>query len=230
MSLNHSGNHEYSKNGRFTCEEEIANFISHFAGAILAGVGLTLMIVASAIKGNAWHIVSTAVFGSTMVLLYFSSAVAHGLTSGRSKQIFFTIDQAAIFLLIAGTYTPLALITLKGAMGWVLFGLQWSLALVGILLKVLRPNRVGVGAGKADIILYAGMGWTLLIAIVPIVRALPVTGLVWILIGGACYTFGIVFYKKAQFKFAHLVWHLMVMAGSISHFFAIFFYVIPASV
>jgi len=218
------------KIGRFTYGEEIANFISHFAGAVLAGVGLTLMIVASAIRGNSWHIVSTAIFGSTMVLLYFSSAVAHGLPSGRIKQIFFVIDQAAIFLLIAGTYTPLALVTLKGAMGWVLFGLQWSFAITGILLKVIRPNRVEVGAGRADIILYAGMGWMLLIAIVPIVKALPLMGLLWILTGGACYTFGIIFYKKAKFKFAHLVWHLMVLTGSISHFFAIFFYVIPASV
>ncbi len=215
------------KIGRFTYQEELANFLSHFAGAILAGAMLTLMIIASAIKGNGWHVVTTAIFGSTMVLLYFSSAVAHGLPAGRSKQIFFVIDQAAIFLLIAGTYTPLALVALHGAFGWVLFGLQWAMAITGILLIVLRPNRVEVGAKVADIVLYAGMGWMMLIAIVPIIKSIPTMGFIWILLGGACYTFGIIFYKKAKFKFAHLVWHLMVLAGSICHFFAIFFYVIP---
>jgi len=216
--------------GRFTYREELANFISHFAGAILAGAALAIMIIASAIKGNEWHIVSTAIFGSTMVLLYFSSAVAHGLPSGKSKQIFFVIDQAAIFLLIAGTYTPLALVVLHGALGWVLFGLQWSMAIAGILMKVVRPNRVEAGARVVDIIIYAAMGWMLLLAIVPIYRALPVMGFIWILIGGACYTFGIIFYRKAKFRYAHLVWHLMVLAGSLSHFFAILFYVIPLEV
>lgn len=218
------------KIGRFTYREEFANFISHFAGAILAAVALTLMIVASAIKGNAWHVVSTAIFGSTMVLLYFSSAVAHGLPAGRNKQIFFIIDQAAIFLLIAGTYTPLALVALHGAFGWVLFGMQWALAIAGILRKVLYPNKVEAGVGLPDILLYAGMGWMLIIAIVPIVKALPFMGLMWILIGGICYCFGIYFYRKAKFKYAHLVWHLMVLSGSISHFFAIFFYIIPMEV
>ncbi|MCF8224140.1 MAG: hemolysin III family protein [Bacteroidales bacterium] len=216
--------------GRFTKQEETANWLSHFVGAILASAGLTLMIVASAIKGNAWHVVSTAIFGSTMVLLYFSSAVAHGLPAGRLKQIFFVIDQAAIFLLIAGTYTPLALVALHGPMGWVLFGLQWSMAITGIIMKVVKPNRVEAGAKLIDIILYVAMGWMLLIAIVPLVKALPAMGLIWIFIGGACYSFGIIFYRTAKFKHAHLVWHLMVLAGSIAHFFAIFFYVIPISV
>lgn len=218
------------KIGRFTRHEEIANFLSHFAGAILAGAALAIMIIASALKGGGWQIVSTAIFGSTMVLLYFSSAVAHGLPAGRSKQIFFVIDQAAIFLLIAGTYTPLALVALHGAFGWTLFGLQWAMAITGILLKVLRPRRVEAGANLADIILYAGMGWMLLIAIVPIIRALPTMGLIWILLGGACYTFGIVFYRIARFSYAHLVWHLMVLAGSACHFFAILFFVIPMEV
>jgi len=188
------------------------------------------MIVASALKGTAWHVVSTTIFGSTMVLLYFSSAVAHGLPAGRLKQVFFIIDQAAIFLLIAGTYTPLALVVLHGPIGWVLFGLQWAMAIAGITMKVVKPNRVESGARMIDIIIYATMGWMLLIVLIPIIKALPLMGLLWIFIGGACYTFGIIFYRKAKFKHAHLVWHLMVLAGSISHFFAIFFYVIPISV
>ena len=216
--------------GRFTRQEETANWLSHFTGAILASAGLTLMIVASALKGNAWHVVSTAIFGSTMVMLYFSSAVAHGLPAGRLKQIFFVVDQAAIFLLIAGTYTPLALVALHGTIGWVLFGLQWGMAISGIILKMVKPNRVESGARLIDIIIYVTMGWMLIIAIIPLIKSLPLMGLLWILIGGACYTFGIIFYRKAKFKHAHLVWHLMVLAGSISHFFAIFFYVIPISV
>lgn len=218
------------KIGRFSYREELANFLSHFASAILAGAALALMIVASAIKGNAWHIVSTAIFGSTMVLLYFSSAVAHGLPAGKSKQLFFIIDQAAIFLLIAGTYTPLALVALHGPWGWVLFGGQWAFAITGILLKLFRPGKVEAGANLLDIILYVAMGWMMLIVIVPLVKALPLMGLIWIMIGGLCYCFGIYFYRKATFKYAHLVWHLMVLAGSISHFFAIFFYVIPMEV
>ncbi len=216
--------------GRFTRQEETANWLSHFTGAILASAGLTLMVVASALKGNAWHVVSTTIFGSTMVMLYFSSAVAHGLPAGNLKQIFFVIDQAAIYLLIAGTYTPLALVVLHGAIGWVLFGLQWAMAITGIILKILKPNRVESGARMIDILIYAAMGWMLLIAIIPLIKSLPLMGLLWILIGGASYTFGIIFYRRAKFKHAHLIWHLMVLAGSISHFFAIFFYVIPMSV
>ena len=216
--------------GRFTRKEEMANWLSHFAGAILASAGLTLMIVASALKGNAWHVVSTAIFGSTMVLLYISSAVAHGLPAGRLKQIFFVIDQAAIFLLIAGTYTPLALVALHGPLGWTLFGLQWAMAITGIIIQLSRKNKVGHGATVMDIIIYVAMGWMLLVAVVPIIKALPLMGFLWILIGGTCYCFGIIFYRKARFRYAHLVWHLMVLAGSISHFFAILFYVIPLSV
>lgn len=216
--------------GRFTRQEETANWLSHFAGAILATAALTLMVVASALKGNAWHVVSTAIFGSTMVLLYFSSAVAHGLPPGRLKQIFFVIDQAAIFLLIAGTYTPLALVALHGTVGWILFGLQWTMAIAGIIMQVVRKNRVEHGASLLDIIIYVAMGGMFLVALVPIIKSLPLMGFLWILIGVSCYLFGIIFYRKARFKHAHLVWHLMVVAGSISHFFAIFFYVIPISV
>ncbi|MFP4488780.1 MAG: PAQR family membrane homeostasis protein TrhA [Bacteroidales bacterium] len=216
--------------GRFTKQEETANWLSHFAGAILASAMLTLMIVASALKGNAWHVVSTAIFGTTMVLLYFSSAVAHGLPPGRLKQVFFVIDQAAIFLLIAGTYTPLALVALHGTVGWILFGLQWTMAVAGIIMQILRKNRVEHEAPLLDIIIYVAMGAMFLVALVPIIKALPLMGFLWILIGVSCYLFGIIFYRKASFKHAHLVWHLMVLAGSISHFFAIFFYVIPISV
>jgi hemolysin III len=218
------------KIGRFTYREELANFISHFAGAILAGAGLTLMVVASAMKGSAWHVVSTAIFGTTMVMLYFASAVAHGLPPGKAKQFFFVIDQAAIYLLIAGTYTPLALVALHGPWGWTLFGLQWAFAIAGITRKMINPGKVEAGVKLFDIIIYVVMGCMLVIAIVPITKALPFMGFMWIMIGGACYLLGITFYRRPKFKYAHLIWHLMVLAGSICHFFAIFFYVIPMEV
>ena len=211
----------------FTRAEELANAISHFAGAGLATAGLVLMVVFSAIRGNAWHVVSTSIFGATMVLLYLSSGLAHALKSGKAREWFFTLDHIAIFLLIAGTYTPLSIAALQGALGWVIFGLQWGMAVSGILLKFTRLGKTGAGVNYLFIILYVLMGWMFVIAIVPIIKSLPFMGFLWILIGGVCYSAGVFFYRKADFPFHHLVWHLLVIAGSISHWFAIFFHVIP---
>ncbi len=207
--------------------EELANAISHLTGAGLATAGLVLMVIYSALRGDAWHVVSTSVFGGTMILLYLVSGMAHGLRPGKAKDLFFFFDHIAIFLLIAGTYTPLTLVALHGALGWTIFGLQWGLAIAGIVLKFTRIGRTGVGVNYFFVVLYAAMGWMLLIALVPIIRTLPTMGWLWILIGGLCYSVGIYFYRKARFPFHHLVWHLLVIAGSVSHWFAIFFYVIP---
>ncbi len=213
--------------GKYSKGEELANAISHLVGAVLATAALVLLVVYSSIYGTAIHIVSTAIFGTSMILLYLSSMFTHWLRDGKTKELFFVFDQAAIFMLIAGTYTPLALVTLKGPFGWVLFGLEWAMAIAGIIM-VSRPQKYKRGGVRMlNIVIYAAMGWLLVIAIVPIVKVMPVMGWVWILIGGLCYTFGIYFYKKATFKYAHLVWHILVIAGSLSHFFAIFFYVIP---
>jgi hemolysin III len=208
--------------------EETANAVSHLAGAAMAAAALVLMIVFSVIRGNAWHIVSTSIYGATLFLLYFSSGMAHALKDGKAKYTFFIFDRVSIFLLIAGTYTPLSLVVLHGALGWVIFGLEWGLALAGIILTfspvgkfVYKVNYIFVG-------LYAIMGWLMTIAIVPIYNLLPIEGFLWILSGGLCYTLGIFFYARARFPFHHLVWHLLVIAGSLSHFIAIFNYVIPS--
>jgi hemolysin III len=217
------------KTGKFTKGEELANAISHLAGTLFGIVALVLMVVYSARVGTAWHVVSTAVFGATLVLLYLSSMFTHWLPAGRTKEFFFTMDQIAIFMLIAGTYTPIALITLHGPFGWVIFFIEWGLAAAGIVVKLLKPVKYAAGVGLFNIILYVAMGWLVLIALVPLIKILPIMGFMWIIIGGLFYSFGIYFYRIARFRYAHLVWHIMVLAGSISHFIAVYFYIIDTA-
>jgi len=215
---------------RFTYQEELANAISHLIGTILAIIGLVLLVVFSSIKGNVWHITSSAIYGSTLIMLYLSSTLNHWLPAGKGKNFFFNFDQIAIFLLIAGTYTPLSLVALQGVFGWVIFGLEWGLAILGITIKIIKPNKFESGVNLFNIILYIVMGWMIVIAIAPVLKNLPLAGLIWILIGGAMYSLGILFFKQFKFKFHHLIWHLFVLAGSVSHFIAIFYYVIPLKV
>jgi hemolysin III len=215
------------KNIKFSRGEELANAVSHFSGALLAVAGLVLMLHFSIKFGNGWHIVSTSVFGLSMIVLYLSSTLTHILPMGRAKDIFFNFDRIAIYLLIAGTYTPIALLTLNGPMGWIIFGIEWGLATVGTVMILTRPGDFNSGVSTFYVVSYAVMGWLVLIPIVPVINTLPLMGTLWILIGGLCYTLGILFFKVIKFPYHHLVWHLLVMAGSISHFFAVFFYMIP---
>ena len=212
---------------KFTRTEELANALSHLAGTLLATTALVIMTCFTALHGNRLHVVSTVIFGATMVILYFSSTMTHFLPSGRAKDRFFNLDRIAIYMLIAGTYTPLALITLNGPLGWVIFGLEWGLAITGITVILARPGDFDTGVNTFYVISYAAMGWLLLIAIVPIIRLLPVAGWMLILAGGVCYSLGIIFFKVTRFPFHHLVWHLLVMAGSACHFFAVFYYILP---
>lgn len=214
---------------KFTFKEEIANGISHLVGALLAIAGLILMVYYSLKNGNAWHVVSTSIFGSSMVVLYLSSTFTHLLPSGKIKDFFFNMDRIAIYLLIAGTYTPIALVTLHGTLGWVIFGLEWGIALTGILLIIFKPGDYDTGVNIYYVISYAIMGWLILIAIVPVIKTLPFMGWFWIILGGILYSIGILFFKLASFRYHHLVWHLLVIFGNLSHFFAVFFYVIPES-
>ncbi len=215
------------KNIKFSRGEELANAISHFSGALLAVAGLVLMLHFSIVKGNGWHVVSTSIFGASMIVLYISSTMTHILPMGRAKDRFFNFDRIAIYLLIAGTYTPIALLTLHGPLGWIIFGIEWGLALIGTIMILTRPGDFNTGVSTFYVVSYAVMGWLLLIAIVPIMNALPLMGTVWILIGGLCYTLGILFFKVIKFPYHHLVWHLFVLAGTISHFIAVFFFMIP---
>ena len=211
---------------RFTYSEELANAISHLVGVLLAITGLVLMVVFSSINGNAKHIVSTSIFGSTMIFLYLSSTFTHWLRPGKCKEIFFNLDQIAIFLLIAGTYTPVSLIALPGALGWSFFGVEWGMALTGIVYRLIRPNKYETGVNLFMVFLYAAMGWLFLLFIIPISRIMSTPALILILTGGILYTIGILFFRLAKFKYHHLVWHLFVLAGSISHFCAVFIYII----
>jgi hemolysin III len=216
------------QNIKFSQREELANAISHFTGALLAIAALVLMLSRSSANGDSWHVVSSAIFGSSMIVLYLSSTFTHILPMGRTKDRFFNFDRIAIYLLIAGTYTPIALITLNGPLGWVIFGIEWGLALTGTFLILRKPGDYNTGVNVFYVISYAVMGWMILIAIVPVIRLLPLMGSIWILIGGLCYTLGIVFFKLVRFPYHHLVWHLLVLAGTVSHFFAVFSYILPS--
>jgi hemolysin III len=214
------------RSGRFSRSEDLANAYSHLFGALLAVAGLALLVVFAAIKGNALHIVSFSVFGTSMIVLYTSSAVAHWLPEGRTKDHFFTMDQVAIYILIAGTYTPVSLIALRGPLGWVIFGLQWGMALISIVRLLTKTNKFERGVPVIDILIYILMGWMVVFVSGAVLKNIPVAGFIWILAGGMFYTLGVIFFKVTKFRYHHLVWHLMVIGGSVCHFTAVFFYMI----
>lgn len=211
---------------RYSKGEELASAISHLTGAVLGAVALVLMVIRASQIGNGWHIVSTALFGVTMIILFFSSTMTHWLKHGKAKDFFFTLDQIAIFTLIAGTYTPFTLVALHGPFGWVIFGIEWGLAAMGITIKLIKPTKFSQGVNLFYVLLYAAMGWMVLIAIVPIYKSLTIMGLIWILIGGFCYTIGIFFFRFGRFKYHHLVWHLLVIAGAAAHFIAVYYFLL----
>jgi hemolysin III len=200
---------------------ERLNGISHLIGAVLALAGLVVLVVVAARQGDAWKIVSFSLYGATLFLLYGFSTLYHSLR-GRAKTIFRRFDHLAIYLLIAGTYTPFTLVTLRGVWGWSLFGVVWGLAAVGMALEYL-PRQ---GARILPVVIYLGMGWLALIALRPLLQALPWAGFLWLMAGGLFYTIGVLFYAlDERVRHAHGVWHLFVLAGSASHYFAILYYV-----
>jgi len=208
---------------RYSIGEEIANSITHGIGLVLAIAGFAILTVSASIYGNAWHIVSCGIFGLTLILLYTASTLYHSVQLPRAKTVLRVIDHSAIFFLIAGTYTPFTLVNLRGPWGWSLFGVIWGLAVAGVLLEIFFPRRwpaLAIG-------LYVGMGWTVVIALKPLLSALALGGLVLLVAGGLAYTSGIAFYAWRRLPYHHAVWHLFVLAGSILHFFSILFYVIP---
>lgn len=208
---------------RYSLREEIAHAITHGVGILLSIAGLAVLVAASAVYGNAWHIVSCSIYGATLILLYTASTLYHGIPSPSAKRILRQIDHAAIFLLIAGTYTPFTLVNLRGGWGWTLFGLVWGLAIAGMILELATRQRFR----RLSIGLYLGLGWLVLIAIKPMMANVETGGLVLLLVGGLCYSLGVIFYVLKKIAYHHAVWHLFVLAGSIFHFMAVFFYVIP---
>jgi len=201
---------------------EKLNAITHLVAAVLALVGSTVLVTLAVVGADPWKIVSITLYGVTMVLLYSFSTLYHSLR-GQAKSILQKLDHHSIYLLIAGSYTPFCLVTLRGPWGWSLFGVVWALALLGIA-QELRPNQ---GSRKLSLAIYIVMGWVALVALVPMLKALGSAGFAWVAAGGIFYTVGIVFYVlDTRLRHAHGVWHLFVMAGSAAHFFAIAFYVL----
>ena len=197
------------------------NSISHLIGAVAALAGLVIVVVAAARQGDPWKIVSFSVYGVTLFFLYTVSTLYHSLR-GRAKRIFRKLDHYSIYFLIAGTYTPFALVTLRGGWGWTIFGIIWGLAALGIALEALPQggNRV------LSVVVYVLMGWLVLVALEPLLKALPMTGFWWLLLGGLFYTGGLVFYFfDEKVRHFHGVWHLFVLAGSVCHYLTILFFV-----
>jgi hemolysin III len=196
------------------------NSISHLAGAVLAAAGALALIHFAAHQGDAWKIVSFAVFGATMVLLYVASTLYHS-TQGKAKERFAKFDYCAIYLLIAGTYTPFALVTLRGAWGWALFGVIWALALLGIARVLFGRQRV-----KPSAALYVAMGWLGVVAAVPLIERLHQSGLFWLVFGGVLYSVGVLFYANDyRIRHGHGIWHLFVLGGTASHYFTVLYFV-----
>lgn len=212
---------------KYTRNEELANAYSHLAGAILAAIGLVLMLSKAANHGQAIDLITCLVFGSTMVILYFSSTMTHILHEGKKKDFFFNLDRIAIYLLIAGSYTPIALGGIGGTLGWVIFGIEWGIAIAGTLMIIFKPGDYDKGVNTFYVISYALMGWLVLFVIGPVSKNLPGMGLIWIIIGGIFYSIGIFFFKFGKFPYHHLIWHILVIAGSFSHFIAVYYYIIP---
>ena len=208
---------------KYTLGEELANLLTHGIGLLLAITGLVVISYIAAQAGETRHLVSGVIFAATLVLLYGTSTLYHGLPHRRLKPLLQQLDHSAIFLLIAGTYTPFTLVSLSGAWGWSLFGVVWGLALLGMVLKWSAWRRYETLA----LILYLLMGWIVLIAFEPLANAVAPGGL-WLLIaGGLAYTGGVLFYLWERLPFNHAVWHLFVLTGSACHFFAVLFYVMP---
>lgn len=202
---------------------ELANSLTHGLGTALAIAALVVMVVLAALKGTARHVVGVSVFGACLVVLYAMSTVYHALRDPRLKSLFHILDHAAIFLLIAGTYTPYCLATLRGTWGWSLFGVVWGLAALGVTLKAIFGPRLR----WLSTLVYIAMGWIVLVALKPLAESLPMGGLVTLFGGGVFYTAGVIFYAWKRLPYHHAVWHLFVILGSACHVVSVLFYVIP---
>ena len=204
-------------------EEEI-NIISHAIGLILSIVAFVLLVTHANLHGNAWHIVSFSIFGASLIILYATSTFYHSAKKPELRSRLRIIDHAAIYVLIAGTYTPLTLVTLNGQIGWVIFGTSWTLALIGIILKLFFTGKYK----SISTLLYVLMGWVIVFAIGPLKSNLSLEGLFWLFAGGIAYTIGAILYSIKKIQFNHAIFHVFVLIGSISHFMLVFFYILPS--
>ncbi|MGE7768389.1 PAQR family membrane homeostasis protein TrhA [Peribacillus sp. NPDC096540] len=207
----------------YTKKEEVVNAITHGVGVLLSIAALVFLIIFSVQKGSAWHVVISVIYGVSMLLLYVSSTLVHSFPAGKTKDIFEIFDHSAIYLFIAGTYTPIMLLVIQGTLGWTLLGIVWGVAIIGVVFKAFFVKKFLF----LSTILYIAMGWMIVIVWGPLSAAMPSTGIQLLVAGGLLYTFGAVFYVWRGFPFHHAVWHLFVLAGSVAHFFAVLFYIIP---
>jgi hemolysin III len=210
---------------RYSLSEEIAHAISHGVGLVLSLAGLVALVVAASVRGDASAVAACAVFGVTLVALYAASTLYHSLPRGRAKEVFRRMDHAAIFLLIAGTYTPFALVSLGGTRGLVLLATVWGLAVLGIVLVTAVPHRVG----HLSLVLQLVMGWLAVLVLEPLARAVHADGIALLVAGGLAYSLGVVFYAWQRLAWNHVVWHAFVLAGSACHFSCVLRYVAPAA-
>ena len=208
---------------RHITADEIANTLTHGIGLVTSVLGFAVLLALAILRGGAWQILGCAIYGATLVCLYAASTFYHGVSSPRAKQILHIFDHCAIYLLIAGTYTPFLLVNLRGSWGWSLFAALWSLAVVGILLKLWFTDRFPILSVSA----YVLMGWLGIIAGHQIYMHVPLTGIVWIVLGGLAYSIGVIFYACRRIPHHHVIWHLLVMAGSVCHYVAILYSVFP---
>lgn len=207
----------------YTLGEELWNAITHGLGVLLSIAALVLCVVKSAISGNATAVVASSVYGSMMIILYLMSTLYHSLKVNNAKRVFNIIDHCSIYLLIAGSYTPYTLVTLKGALGWTIFGVIWGAAILGIVLNAIDLKKFRT----ISLVSYIVMGWLIIVAFGPLAKALPLGGILFLLLGGIAYTVGAIFYAVGKKKkYMHSVFHIFVLIGSILQFFSIYFYVV----
>lgn len=205
----------------YSLGEEIANAITHGIAAALAIAGTVVLIVFAAFTKDPWKIVSSCIYGFSLILLYIMSTLYHSFPIGKTKSVFRVFDHASIFILIAGSYTPFTLVTLRGPIGWILFGVTWLSAVLGVILNGLSVDKYA----KISLICYVASGWCALFAIKPLIETLDKMGLVFLVLGGVMYTVGIIFFKMRH-KYMHSIWHVFVLLGSLFQYFCILFYVI----
>ncbi len=207
----------------YNSKEERLNIITHGIGLLLSIAALVLLVVNAARYGTIWHITSFAIFGASLIVLYAASTFYHYAKNPDLRIKLNILDHAAIYVLIAGTYTPFTLVVLKGWVGWTIFGVSWGLALIGIIFKVFYFGKYD----KISTIAYVLMGWVIIFAIKPLINGLPLKGLLWLFGGGLAYSFGALLYSFKNLRFNHALFHVFVLLGSFCHFMAVFFYVLP---
>lgn len=207
---------------RYTLGEEIFSSVTHGVGTILAVGGTAVLIVLSAIFGDAWAVVSSAIFGASLIILYCMSTLYHAITNPKAKSFFRIMDHTTIFFLIAGTYTPITISVLRGAIGWVLFGVVWGAAILGIVLNSIDLEKFR----KPSVACYIAMGWVIIFAIRPLLHVMNTLSLWLLVIGGVFYTVGVIFYAIKKVRYFHSIWHIFTLFGSLCHYFSILFTIV----